>query len=395
MHRLSAVAGVVIAAASLIHGDIASAAKAKAVPPPPYTGAYEPKTVDERGVWMLADEDERKLRDSSYVIADRPLNDYVRGVLCRAVGQERCAGVRLYIMRNPRFNATMYPNGMLQIWSGLLLRMQNEAELAGILGHEFAHFEQRHTLAGFRQRRLATDIITWASLGGQYGAAIQNGALASIFSFSRAQETEADLLGLKYLAASDYRKAALVDVWTRTMDEADATAAGRKQRSKRYDAVAFFAEHPTNLERATYLRKAAGDDAADGDDERSAYVRAIAPHIPMLLADQIKLNDFAGTDFLLNVMAKEGWTADLLYARGELYRARGNPRDLVSAADFYRASITAKGDLAEAWRGLGLVELRNRHLPEGREALSRYVSLSPSAPDVGLVKSLINQSAGQ
>ena len=44
---------------------------------PPYTPAYQPRTVDERGLWMEADEDERALRDSPLVIKDEQLNAYV------------------------------------------------------------------------------------------------------------------------------------------------------------------------------------------------------------------------------------------------------------------------------------------------------------------------------
>ncbi|KAK0329044.1 hypothetical protein LTR94_038345, partial [Friedmanniomyces endolithicus] len=74
----------------------------------------------------------------------------------------------------------------------------------------------------------------------------------------------------------------------------------------------------------------------------------------MFLDDQIKLNDFGASDFLITELADSGWTAQLWLARGELYRARGNPRDLVNAAEFYSNATTADPGLAEAYRGLGL-----------------------------------------
>src|SRR3712207_6987496 len=48
---------------------------------------------------LFRSEDERKLRESKYVINDPELNDYLTGVLCRAVGPERCKGVRIYVVR--------------------------------------------------------------------------------------------------------------------------------------------------------------------------------------------------------------------------------------------------------------------------------------------------------
>ena len=239
------------AAALLLAAGAAGAQSPPALPP--FGNAYEPRSVDERGLWMLVDEDERKLRDSPFVINDPALRSYVRGVLCRTVGADRCAGARVYVMRVPGFNATMAPNGMVQVWSGLLLRVRNEAELAAVLGHEFAHFEGRHALADYKHRRTMSDVWAWASLmGGRTGAMVATAAAGSIYSFSRDQEREADVLGGRYGSAAGYDPHAAAAVWTRMMGEADATALGRRQRSRRYDRVSFFADHrPTSNVRRT------------------------------------------------------------------------------------------------------------------------------------------------
>ena len=84
-----------------------------AVPLPPYAGAYQPQTVDERGAWMMADEAERSLRDSPALIGDPALNAYLQRVLCRTVGQDRCRGIRIYILRVADVNASMMANGAI------------------------------------------------------------------------------------------------------------------------------------------------------------------------------------------------------------------------------------------------------------------------------------------
>src|SRR5437868_4723730 len=147
---------------------LALAASAPSAPSalPTYTQGYEPRTVDERGMWMEADERERKLRDSPLLIRDEDLNRYVKSILCRTVGEDRCKGVRIYVLEIPAFNATMAPNGAMTIWSGLLLRVHNEAELGAILGHEFGHFELRHQLAAFKHSRSSTDVLAWLSVLG-------------------------------------------------------------------------------------------------------------------------------------------------------------------------------------------------------------------------------------
>jgi predicted Zn-dependent protease len=153
MRRLSgwfAVACIAVTPPALAKGDAIPAL-------PTYSAAYQPQGVDERGLWMEMDEAERATRDSKAVINDPKLVQYVRDVLCRTVGEDRCRTVRIYIMRDASFNASMAPNGMMLVNTGVLLRARDEAELASVIGHEFAHFELRHSLMGFKQRAIGTD----------------------------------------------------------------------------------------------------------------------------------------------------------------------------------------------------------------------------------------------
>lgn len=383
-----------IAAALL--GTAPALAKTNMPTLPPYAGAYQPQGTDERGVWMEADRDERELRDSKLVIHDPALEAFVRKVLCDTVGADRCKTARIYIVRVPEFNANMAPNGRMAVYSGLLLRVRSEAELAGVLGHEFAHFEQRHTLAAYRQRRGATDIMAWASVLGANAALVQTAAIGSIFSFSRDEEKDADLKSFAYLAASRYRPEAEAEIWDREMDEADASALGRKQRSQRYDRVRFFASHPTSLDRSRYLHAEAAKLGKDGDDGIETYQAALAKWRGMFLADQLKLNDFEGTEYLLGQLARDGWSADLLVARGDLYRMRGHPRDLVAAADFYRQALAKGPDDPVVHRNLGLALLRGgAPAAEGASELRRYIAARPQADDAAMITMLIDQSAPQ
>ena len=109
----------------------------------------------------------------------------------------------------------------------------------------------------------------------------------------------------------------------------------------------------------------------DASDPGAATHRlAMSKHLPRFLAAQIKLNDFGGTEYLLSQLASSGgWTGDLLFAKGELYRIRGNPRDLASAAQFYGEAIAAGYTGPDARRNLGLSLLRNGQATEGKAAL--------------------------
>jgi len=348
---------------------------------------YQPQDELERGLWLQVDEAERQLRESKLVVRDPDLNAYVRSVLCREVGADRCQAVRIYIVRTPHFNASMAPNGMLQLWTGVFVRILSEAELAAILGHEFAHFERQHSLKQFRDLRAKTDAMAWLSFL-PYGVGLigQIGLIGGALDFSRDQEREADLVSLEYLAASQYSPDSAANIWENLRAEMDATAAARNVRSRKDKNGGFFATHPGSAERASYLRERSAQLALDnGFDGAAEYRAALGRWWPTFFDDQIKLNDFGGTEFLLGALAGQGWSSDLLYARGELYRARGADGDFARAAQFYQQAIDRGDALPESWRGLGLAQLRLGDRAAGQASLRTYLELRPYAGDTAMI----------
>ncbi|SEK02011.1 Putative Zn-dependent protease, contains TPR repeats [Sphingobium sp. AP50] len=396
-------AGLVAIAAALMASAAIGQSKI-APPPPPYAGAYQPQGVDEIGLWREGDENERILANSPILLRDEALNAYVKGVLCATVGDDRCRSVRLYILRVPLFNASMAPNGTMRVYSGLLLRVRNEAELATVLGHEFGHFEQRHTLADWKARRSSTDLLSWAAvlalLGNTYQSyssfdSLQLSVYGRLSHFNRDQEREADALGLGYLNHSSLRPQSASVVWQNLMAEQEASALVKGVRKRDFNKVAFFASHPPSGERAATLAAFADPAGAERDEGVARYAAALAPWLPTFLDDQIKLNDFGASDFIILSLAQNGWTAQLLVARGDLYRARGNPRDLAQAAEFYGKAVEMDAGLPEAQRGLGLSLFKTGRRTEGQAALRRYLELKPNASDAAMINMLAPAAGGQ
>ena len=358
---------------------------------PPYVHAYEPQTVDERGVWMEADEYEKALKTSEMLVNDENLVGYLQKILCQSVGKDRCDGVRIYVADIPGFNASMSPNGMMVVWTGLLLRARSEAEVGAVLGHEFAHFELRHSLKGFQKRRSTSDVLAWAQvLGGiaQTGTRdMQISLVGNLFQFDREQEKDADLLGLRYLADSQYPSRAASEIWQHLMEETDATLYGRNIKKRHRYSAGFFDTHPTELNRAQYLLDEALKFGDTGDAQAKRYFAAITPYLPRLLAGQTRLNDLHGTDYILNgIAAVTGWTGELLAARAEMYATRGEPRDLVTATTLYLNAIDAGYRGPATLRGLGLSLVKSGKRSEGGRYLTEYLEMLPEAPDAGIIR---------
>jgi predicted Zn-dependent protease len=385
-------------AAVLLPGQAARAQEA-ALPPLPITapefeGAYQPADELERSLWQEMAEYERRLRTSQQVIRDQALNDYVREVLCRTVGPE-CQQVRLYILRAPEFNATMAPNGVMTVWSGLLLRVQNEAQLAAVLGHEYAHFQRRHSLAQFRRLKNSTNTSYWLShvtgmvpFGGLLTGFV---TLASLFDFSRDHEEEADLDGLRMMAAAGYDPAEAPLIWERLLDERDATleARGRKVK-KRKTKAGLFASHPTSQGRIEYMQaEIARAQLSGGVNEEARYRAAMAAWWPQFLDDQLKLNDPGGSLYVIDSMEQAGgWSPWIAYARAEIHRRRSAAGDIDAAIGHYSDAIARGGDLPELWRGRGFALRKAGRTDEAQADLREYLGRAPDAHDRAMVSAL-------
>lgn len=351
----------------------------------PSAAGYKPMGKDEEGLWAQADEEERAYRTSKLVVRDPRIDAYLRGVLCRTVGGDRCAATRLYLVRSSLVNAFAMPNGAMVVFTGMLLRLQNEAELAAVLGHEFAHFEHRHALDGLKSRRNAMSWAVWltvASIGVGQGYDYRPSFAAGHFSYARDQERDADLTGLALMRPGGFRPRSAPGVWAHMRAEDDRRAAVLGSKSDSLMWRGPFATHPMNAERMNYLQAAADRDPDDISYTGAAeYRAALAPLWPMLIADQVKLNDFGGSEFLLGNLASDAWLGHLLFARGELYRTRAGPGDLEQAVGFYRTAIAKADAPAEAWRGLALASARLGDTTAARAAVAEYLRRRPEAGD--------------
>ena len=213
---------------------------------------YEPEeSRDEQGLWMEFKEMERSLNQSALLVDDTELNNYVREIVCR-VAAEYCNDFRVYLIRNPGFNASMTATGMMQIWTGLLIRATSTDEIAAVVGHEIAHYTRLHSLEGFRALKAKMASASFFDLGfavltGVSAPIGQTSAMLGYLSHNREQETEADLLGTRLLAEANYDPHAAYRVWEKVIAEEEAAAAKREKTNM------FSQTHPASHDRAEYL----------------------------------------------------------------------------------------------------------------------------------------------
>lgn len=365
----------------------ASAARAQSTPPvawtqPPRFTAPDPGS-DEGGLWAQMAREEQRLRRGASVIRDPQLDAYLKAVSCRVVG-DHCEDLRVYAVRTPLFNAVMAPNGMMQIWSGLLLRVENEAQLATIVGHEAGHYLQRHSVERLRDAKSRSAAMTFFAAFGLVGALAQLLAVAGLYSYSRDQEREADRVGLLLMQRAGYDTREAPKVWDNLLAELKARAGSDPEK----DSV-LFATHPGIAERRDALVQMAQPGGEVGD---AALREALKPVQPMLLADELARGQYDQTIALLDrLVEREPQRADLRYTRGEARRLRADGTDVNLALDDFNQAIALAEPPPAVYRSLGLVYRDQRQREAAVQSFTRYLELAPDAADAGMIKSYLEE----
>lgn len=350
----------------------------------------------EGGLWDIFNRAEADLKFSPLRMTDEELNRYVSDIACRLAGRH-CADMRVYLVRTPFFNANMAPNGMMQVWSGLMLRCQNEAQLAAVIGHEIGHYLKRHSLQRFEQIRDSSTVAAFLgiAIAAAGGGALANlpglVALANIFAFSREQEREADGIGLELMVNAGYDPVQASEIWRGLIEERDAGLTAEEKRDQERQRDVFFASHPAPADRAQALALQAaafpGGKRIVGEDRYLAQARAFRD---MMMQDELRLQQYSRTLVIIERMkvANPG-DADPFYYEGEVYRSRNDGIDSGRAMNAYGRALELDELHGPAWRGMGILHRRAGRQDKAAEAFRRYLELVPGAEDRLMIQSYV------
>ena len=180
------------------------------------------------------------------------------------------------VLDSPGVNAFALPGGYVHVTRGLMALANDEAELAGVVAHEIGHVTARHTAERYSRGLIAglgAAILGAVTDSETVGDIARIAAGAYVQGYSRSQELEADMLGVRYLSRGGFDATAMSS-FLQTMG-AESDLAKRIAGKRGEDSLAgLFASHPRTADRV----KAAADAAQaqfGGDRARATYLGKI------------------------------------------------------------------------------------------------------------------------
>jgi predicted Zn-dependent protease len=160
-----------------------------------------------------------------------------------------------YLVDSPEVNAFAVPGGHVFVNRGLVEAADQQAELAGVLGHEIAHVTERHGLEQMEKRQGAGMLVSlvYVLLGREPGVleqvAIQGGGAAIFAKYGRDAEREADAEAIETTVAAGYDPQGVATFFEELL---------REQQRQPGQVEQWFASHPTSAERVREARAMIG-----------------------------------------------------------------------------------------------------------------------------------------
>ena len=355
----------------------------------------------------FTDEDEGRMAqaqaakfDAEHKMWPEPLLEtYMTGLVQKlsAVTKPRPFPYRVRVVSDPSLNAFTFGGGLLYIHAGLIARLENEAQLAMVLGHEMAHVTERHVTKGIESAYTTQLVVGGAVAAGASTGIIPTGQMldvaykstmnAAINGHGRNQEREADTIGIDYMVKAGYDPREAPITFELLLKEY-----GDQGRITNF----FYGSHPNNVERFETLSKlAAGKYAKDVKEKKLAVNTEEFKRVTRSVVIATGRLDYEQTRFstaqAMFEKAVRSWQDDPVphYYLGKIALETGAGDGVDRALKHLGDAIKADAAYAPAYRDLGLAQFRKGDRPAAIISLERYLTLEPKAEDAKQIASTI------
>ncbi len=341
---------------------------------------------DEKRLWQRSEDEQEVLTESGLIYRDDQLDDYLNQVARKLQPPEILEHIpfRIMVIKSPYLNAFAFPNGVIYIHTGILARMDNEAQLAALLGHEMTHCTHRHALKTLRHFKSKPDflvgvqgsLIQFSGIGKLVNQLGSLGSKAAVSGYRRDLETEADLVGLQLMAKAGYDPNEALRLFEHLK---------RELEEENMQEPFFFGCHPRLQERVENCEnflKTRYQKEETGIKNSGIFLTKLHKVILENAWLDLKAGRFhsaqRGAEKYLKIEPND---AGVYYLLGEVFRQRAKAGEMHKAKAYYEKAISLDPFYPEPHKAIGLIYYKDGEKTLARKFFGQCLSLSPQRGD--------------
>ena len=366
-------------------------AAACATPPPVSVDQVLAGGDDEQMLWHQAQKEQKVLDNSGWLYRDAALETYLNAVAARlgAFADSPDISFDIKIINDPNLNAFAFPNGVIYVHTGVLARMENEAQLAALLAHEMSHCTHRHSLRVFKSMKDRPLVMAAVQHAVQESAVAQklarmlgvNGSMAAINGYTRDFEVEADRAGLDLMTKAGYDSRQALNLFEHLRQEIEAGD---------IKGPFFLGTHPSVQQRIENTRRWLATEYSEKDGGL-INPDVFRSRLERLTLDNARLDLRIGR-FEISRMSVEGYLdhnpndAGAHYLLGEIFRQRDRLEDMQKAVEQYEKAIALDPTFPAPHKAMGLMHYKEGHQHIAQKYFETCLLLAPEAPDKAYIE---------
>jgi tetratricopeptide (TPR) repeat protein len=337
---------------------------------------------EEQMLWRRAQEEQDVINGSGVLYQDAEIENYLNQIAKKLHTNSISPDIsfQIKVVKDPNLNAFAFPNGVIYIHTGILARMDNEAQLAALLAHEMVHCTHRHSIRVLRsiKDRTQAKTATVRELAQFLGI---TGSIASINGYTRELETEADRVGLDLAVKANYDPREVLKLFELLKQEIEIEG---------IEEPYFFGTHPNVRQRIENVNNW----LAEKYREKITSIKntdVFRSKISRLVLDNARLDLRQGRFLVAQRTVEKFLTvkpddARAYFLLGEIFRQRCRQDDATAAIKYYEKSISLNPSFPEPHKAMGLI-----HYKEGEKRLAKKyfescLLLSPDTADKAYIQ---------
>ena len=321
----------------------------------------------------------RQMRQTGVVMEDPEVSAYIQeiGHSLSSRAEEGQHQFYYFVVRDPVINAFAMPGGFIAINSGLILATRNENQLAGVMAHETAHVTQRHLVRGLIDQSHAGLVATAAMLAAillgatagrgspdaMEGAimATQGAAIQHQINYTRANEFEADRIGIGTMATAGYDPLGMASFFQELERNSPSP--------DRVKAVEFLIDHPLSAERVAEARNRAEQIGRVRHEDSLGY-KLVRERLRSLVGDPRMVHEY----YANLVKNGAGLTMEERYGKDIADIGMRNP---AAAIPDLQNLVHEYPKVTQFYGALGQAYMLNGQLKESQQVLDKALGLFP------------------